>query len=89
MYTLHLCMYSIYDYIDLYNNLFTQLYARVGILLTHGKHLYERIISLREEVCSHKTSLPPALFNKVHISNQESERSCICVLGVRGHVFVC
>ena len=34
-------------------------------------------------------SLAPPLFIAVPVPNQESERSYICVLGVRGCVFVC
>jgi len=62
--------------------LFAQLYARVGILLTSGKHLHDRIISQRGEFWSHKTSLTLPLFIEVPVPSQESERSCICVLGV-------
>ena len=31
----------------------------------------------------------PLLFIEEPVPNQESELICICVLGVRGHVFVC
>ena len=34
-----------------------RLYVRVGIFLTCGKHLHDRIISLRGKVWAHKTSL--------------------------------
>jgi len=33
----------------------TQLYVRIGILLTYGR-LDDRVISLRGKVCAHKTS---------------------------------
>ena len=39
-------------------------------------------ISLRREVRAHKISFNPPLFIEVHVSSQESERSCSCVLGV-------
>ena len=42
-------------------------YVRDGILLTSGKHLHGRIISLREEVRTHKTSLTPPLFTGVSL----------------------
>ena len=35
----------------------SHFYVRAGILLTCGKHLHDRIISLREEVWADKTSL--------------------------------
>ena len=34
------------------------------------------------EIWAHKTSLTPPLFIEVSVPRQESERSCICVLGV-------
>jgi len=62
--------------------LFTWLYVLVVILLTCGKHLHARIISLIGEVWAHKISLSPPFFIDVPVPSQESERSCICVLGV-------
>ena len=52
-------------------------FVRVGILLSDFKrsHSFERIISLRGEVWTHKSSLTPR-------PSQESERSSICVLRV-------
>ena len=44
---------------------------RGGILLTSGKHLHGSIISLREEVRTHKTSLTPTLFTGVSLPSQE------------------
>ena len=44
---------------------------------------------------SHQASLTPPHLNEVHAPSHESdqdvrgERSCICMLGVRGHVYVC
>jgi len=59
------------------------LYARVGILLTCGRHLHDHIIVLRPEVFwVHKTILTLLLFTEVHVLRLESERSCICVSGV-------
>jgi hypothetical protein len=43
---------------------------------------------------SHQASLTPPHLNEVHARSHESdqdvrgERSCICMLGVRGHVYV-
>ena len=54
----------------------------VNILLTSGKHLHDRIISLSGEVWAHKTSLTPPLFIGVPVASQESKRVCICMLGV-------
>ena len=62
--------------------LFVRLYVRVGILLTCGKHLHDRIISLRGEVWSHKASLVPLFFYEVSFPSQKCERSCICLLGL-------
>ena len=45
--------------------LFARLYVRVGISLTCGKYLHDRISSLRGGVCAHKTSLTPPLFIEV------------------------
>jgi hypothetical protein len=36
--------------------------VRVGILLWYGKHLHHRIISVKKEFWTHKTSLSPQLF---------------------------
>ena len=60
--------------------LFARLYVRVDILLTCGKHVHDGIISLREEVWAHKTSLiqPPLI--EVSVPNQEHGPSCICLL---------
>jgi hypothetical protein len=46
------------------------------------KTLHDHIISLIGYVWAHKTSLTPPPFIKVSVSYQESELSCICVLGV-------
>jgi hypothetical protein len=53
-----------------------------GILLTCGKNLHDRIISLSGEVCAHKTSLMPPFVIEVAVPSQESEQSCICVRGI-------
>jgi hypothetical protein len=39
-------------------------------------------ISSKRELWAHKTSLTPSLITEVTVPNQESERSCICELGV-------
>ena len=62
--------------------LFTQLYVRVGILLTRGKYLHVRIISIKWNFCDHKTSLTPPLFIEVLVAIQESEWSCLWMLEV-------
>jgi hypothetical protein len=49
----------------------------VGILLTGGKHLPDRIVSLRGEVWVHKAISTPPLIIGVAVQSQESERSCI------------
>jgi hypothetical protein len=67
------------------NLIFQNVFGRTnidGILLTCRRHLHDRIISLLGEVWTHETSLTPPLFIDVSIPSQESERSCICVLGV-------
>jgi hypothetical protein len=54
----------------------------LGILLTRGKHLHDHIISLRVEVWTHTIGLTPSILIEVSVSLQESERSCIRVLGI-------
>ena len=46
------------------------------------KHLHESIISLKGEAWGHKASLSPTHNIEVPVSSQESERSCLCMLGV-------
>ena len=43
---------------------------------------HDRIISIRENVLATKTNFTSPLFMKVAAPRQDSERSCICVLGV-------
>jgi hypothetical protein len=63
--------------------LFTWLYMRVGILLTHGTHLHDCIISLRRVVKAHTIRLTPQFsFPEVSVPSQENEQLCICVSGV-------
>jgi hypothetical protein len=50
----------------------------LNILLTSGKYLHDRIISLSGEVWAHKTTT----FIEVPVASQESKRVCICMLGV-------
>ena len=57
------------------------MYVKSGILLTFGKHLHDRIISVREEIWALKTSLTLPLI-EVTVPSQESEWSCICVWGI-------
>ena len=71
-------------------------------MTTRVGRMHDRIISLGGEVRIHRTTLIQSLFIGVLAPCQESERSCICVLGVmymcvrirvyvcvRGHVYVC
>ena len=51
-------------------------------LLTFGKHLYDRIISLKGEVSTHENSLIPPLSTEVFLPIRESEWSCICGRGI-------
>jgi hypothetical protein len=60
----------------------------VAILLSCGKHLHNHNISLGEEVWVHKTSLTQPLSIEVSVPRQESERSCIYVLGVSFFLFL-
>ena len=55
-----------------------RLYVRNGNLFICGKHLYNRMISLRVEVWAHKTNFIPPLFIEMPEPNQQSERTCIC-----------
>ena len=48
--------------------LFALLYVNVGISFAYEKHLHDRIISLSEDVWTHKTSLAPTLFIEVPVS---------------------
>ena len=61
---------------------------RVSILLTCGKYLYDSIISIWREGCVHKTSLTLPLCIEVSVPSQESDRSCIGVLGYRFCLFL-
>ena len=56
---------------------------RVGILPIGGKHLHDRIISLRDDMLVHKTSLTISLFIEVTVPSQKSGRSCIGMLKYR------
>ena len=47
-----------------------------------------------EEICAHTISLTPPRLIDLPVTNQESQWSCVCMLGVMclcvsGHVFVC
>lgn len=48
-----------------------------------GKHLHSRRISLRVEDWIREIRL-----TMTHVASSESERSCICMVGVRVHVCV-
>ena len=77
-------MYNAQDYRVLYITLFARLYVTIVISPTCGKHLHDRIISLRggRGGWSYKTNLTLPLCIKVPVPSQESEQSCICVLGL-------
>ena len=71
-------MYNVQDYSVLCNNAVLPV-----IFVTCGKHLHDCIISLSGKVWApKKTSLTPPLLIEVPVPRQESEPSCICVLGV-------
>ena len=61
------------------NNAVRPVICEVSILLTCGKHLHDRIKSLRGKSWAHKTSLTPRLFIEACEPSQESDLSCICV----------
>jgi hypothetical protein len=48
--------------------------VKVDILLTSGKHLHDRIISLRGEIWAHHSSLTLPLFIEVSVSSQDNGR---------------
>ena len=54
-----------YGYGFITPTLLIQLFVRVGILFTHGKHSQDCIMSLRGETRIYKTSLFPLLFIEV------------------------
>jgi hypothetical protein len=58
------------------------LYVKVDMLISCGNHFHDYIISLRQEVWAHKTSLTLPLFIEVPVLIQEPEQSCNCVLRV-------
>ena len=55
-------------------------YVRVDILLTFGKQLHDRIITLM--LRAHSTSLTPPHYIEVPIPSQENDESSIFVLEV-------
>jgi len=57
-----LCIHVMFHIIAFFIiTMFARLYVRVGILLTYGKHLNDRIISLERDVWFNNTNLilPP------------------------------
>ena len=54
----------------------------VDIFITCGKHLHDRIISLKGKVWAHTISVTPSRFIEVSVPSWESERSCIYVLRI-------
>ena len=51
--------------------LFYMLYVRVGVLLTRGQNLHDRIISIRGEAWVHNSSLTPQLCIEVRVPIQD------------------
>ena len=56
-----------------FTTLLTQLYVRIVILHTYGKHLHDCIILTREEDWAHKTSLTAYFFIEMSVPIEESE----------------
>ena len=54
--------------------LFVRSCAKVGILLACGKHVHDRIISLKSQIWAHKTNLSSSLFIKVRVPSQKDEQ---------------
>jgi hypothetical protein len=76
-------IYNDQDYAFFIITLFARLYIRIVILRICGKHLNDRIISLRGDVWANKSSLIPPYFIEVPVQYQDSERSChVCVRGI-------
>ena len=65
-----------------YNNAVRPVICEGWRLLVCGKNLHHRIISLKGEVCTNKTSSTPPRFIEVPAPCQEIEQPCICVLDV-------
>ena len=55
------------------------MYVRVDILLPFGKHMHDRITSLRREVSVHIAISTPPVVIAMPIPSQESEDLYICV----------
>jgi hypothetical protein len=71
---------SIYSVIN-----FVCTYKRLDTFLTcgnHGNHLYDCIISLKEVLWAHQTSLTPSLFIEVPVLKPGKWVYILCVLGV-------
>ena len=75
-------IYNVQHNSFLYNNIAWLVIFEGWFFLTRLKHLDDRIISLSREVWAHKISLTPPPLIEMFVPSQESERSCICVLGV-------
>jgi hypothetical protein len=52
------------------------------VIVSSENYLHYHTISQTGEVWNHKTSLTSPLFIEAPVPHQESEQSCICVLGV-------
>ena len=60
----------------------THLYVRICIFLTCRKHLYDHIISLKQEVWASKTSLTLPLLIEVPVTNQNVSSHDMCIRGI-------
>ena len=63
-----------------------------GCILSISNHKrFILYLLLRKNYCKFWILIPPFFFTEgnVAVLSQETERSCIYVLGVRGHVFMC
>jgi len=76
-------MFQISIFIFNTRTLFTLLFVRVGILLTCGKYLHDRIsFHLKGRFGPIQLAYSRTLCIEVSMLSQESKRLCICVLKV-------
>jgi hypothetical protein len=76
-------VYNVQDYSAVFIIVLFPGCVRVGILLLFGRHLHDRIISLREVLWAHKTCSSSRHFFEAPEAREESEQWCICVMGYR------
>jgi hypothetical protein len=58
----------------------TQLHARFGILLTYGKNVHDRIISLRRDVWACQTSSTPLFIEEHYQARKVSGHEYVSIL---------